>query len=188
MKITLINGSMAKKSHTLALLRFIELLLQEKDAETTLWDLREKPLINVMPEYHRDPSQTPDARVKEWVQMIKESDGVILGSPLYHGSFSGVLKNALDNLGPHAFKHKPIGLVGNASGLRAAMQAPEELRTVVRGLGGYAVPIPVGTAGSDYELIPEGYILTNDEVKERVKLMVEDMLLFIHLYQNHTKN
>jgi len=31
-------------------------------------------------------------------RQVQEADGIILGTPEYHGSFSGVLKNALDHM------------------------------------------------------------------------------------------
>ncbi|WP_375633527.1 MULTISPECIES: NADPH-dependent FMN reductase [unclassified Bartonella] len=38
-----------------------------------------------------------------FVKTIADADDVILASPVYHGSYSGGLKNALDNLDYDAF-------------------------------------------------------------------------------------
>ena len=46
-----------------------------------------------------------------------EADFFILGTPNYHGSFSGILKNALDHLNMDYFKMKPVGLIGNSGGI-----------------------------------------------------------------------
>ena len=51
---------------------------------------------------------------------VKEAEGVILGTPEYHGSFSGVLKNALDLMGFDEFEGKMIGLVGVSGGRMGA--------------------------------------------------------------------
>src|SRR5438477_10122300 len=53
---------------------------------------------------------------------VKESDGVILGTPEYHGSFSGVLKNALDLMGFEEFEGKMLGLVGVSGGAMGAFE------------------------------------------------------------------
>ena len=41
----------------------------------------------------------------------------VLGTPNYHGSYSGILKNALDHLTMDDFKMKPVGLIGNSGGI-----------------------------------------------------------------------
>ncbi len=41
---------------------------------------------------------------------VAGAQGIILGTPEYHGSFSGVLKNALDLMGFDEFEGKMIGL------------------------------------------------------------------------------
>src|SRR5688572_6125630 len=43
---------------------------------------------------------------------VKAADGIILATPEYHGSFSGVLKNAMDLMGFEEFEGKMLGLVG----------------------------------------------------------------------------
>ena len=53
MRITLICGSIAQKSHTNALLKHIEKLLNKKGMETVFWDLKNKPLPIAIPEYHK---------------------------------------------------------------------------------------------------------------------------------------
>ena len=181
MTITLINGSLAKKSHIFVLLLYIETLLEAKKIDTVLWDLRERPLINVIPEYHKNPWDTPDERVQEFVALIQRSDGIVLGSPLYHGSFSGVLKNALDNLQADAFRHKPVALVSNAGGVRVAEKAAEALRPVVRALYGHAIQTQIGTTKSDYEETDSGYILISDDIKERCQRLVDELIQFTAL-------
>jgi NAD(P)H-dependent FMN reductase len=47
----------------------------------------------------------------------------IAGTPLYHGSYSGVLKNAIDPMGFHEFEDKMVGLVGVSGGRMGAGNA-----------------------------------------------------------------
>ncbi|WP_375667310.1 NADPH-dependent FMN reductase [Bartonella sp. CL435QHHD] len=44
-----------------------------------------------------------DAKTHAFVKTIADANDVILASPVYHGSYSGELKNALDNLEYNAF-------------------------------------------------------------------------------------
>ena len=61
---------------------------------------------------------------------VKRCHGLILGTPEYHGSFSGVLKNAIDLMGFEEFEGKMIGLVGVAGGAMGALSALASLRTI----------------------------------------------------------
>jgi NAD(P)H-dependent FMN reductase len=71
---------------------------------------------------------------------VKQADGLILGTPEYHNSFSGVLKNALDLMGFDEFEGKMIGLVGVSGGLMGAFDALNSLRNIGRALHAWVVP------------------------------------------------
>ncbi len=172
----LVCGSIANKSHTRILLRHIEKLLQKKGMETIFWDLREKPLSIALPEFHKNPLLTPNQLVKNFVTLVTNSDGFVLGSPLYHGSYSGVLKNALDNLYYDALRNKPVALVSNSSSIRNCAHPCEHLRLVVRAMYGYALQSQIGTANDDYADRGTEYELVNAEIKERCLRLVEELI------------
>jgi len=188
MLITLICGSIAKKSHTKSLLKYIETLLEEQKVETVMWDLKEKPLAIAIPEFHKNPMQAPDKNVKEFVSLVTKSYGFVLGSPLYHGSYSGVLKNALDNLHFDAFRNKPVALVSNSSSIRNVDHPCEHLRLVVRALFGYALQCQIGTAETDYKEEKDEYILTNEEIIERCHRLTKELISFAAVLRKNSIN
>src|SRR5262245_47589180 len=50
-------------------------------------------------------------------QIVREATGVVIATPEYHGSFSSVIKLAIENLGfPSPLAGKPIALLGVAGG------------------------------------------------------------------------
>jgi len=81
---------------------------------------------------------TPDFRAQ-----VAAADGLLIGSPNYHGSFSGVLKNALDLLGPDALRDKLVGLVVTARGDAGAMNTLNHLRHVCRWMNAWVIPAEV---------------------------------------------
>src|SRR5579872_4271728 len=81
-----------------------------------------------------DGGHRVEAHVEQLRAAVKEADGLILGTPEYHGSFSGVLKNALDLMGFDEFEGKMIGLVGVSGGQMGAFDALNSLRNVGRAL------------------------------------------------------
>ena len=115
------------------------------------------------------------------MSLVTRSDGFVLGSPLYHGSYSGVLKNALDNLHYDAFRNKPVALVSNSSSIRNVDHPCEHLRLVVRALFGYVLQCQIGTANTDYEEVKEEYTLTNEEIIERCHRLTKELISFTTL-------
>lgn len=186
MKTLIICGSIAGKSHTLALLNYINNLINQSGGEVTVWNLKDKPLVIAIPEYHKDPTQHPDLTVKEFIKVVEEADSIILGTPLYHGSYSGVLKNALDQLRWNAFKGKWIGLVGNAGGPRADHVSFSHLRNVVNSMVGYTIQTQVGTSGIDYEETADIYILNDQGIKERCQRLVTELSQLTKTSPNNT--
>jgi|SRR3989344_1065255 len=188
MKILLVCGSIAQKSHTRAFLHFIEELLQKEKARTVFWDLQAKPLPMAIPEFHQNPLKNPNIRVQEFVQAVIDADGFVLGSPLYHGSYSGVLKNALDHLHYDAFRNKPVALVSNSSSIRNAAHPCEHLRLVVRALYGYVLQSQIGTTDKDFNESREDCVLENKEIKERASRLTEELIKFSSLLKKHKIN
>jgi len=175
MKVTLINGSPASKSHTYSLLIHIGEQLKKQKVEVRLWDLRKNIMPVVSPEYHLDPAASPVRIVRAFIRLIEESDAIILGTPLYHGSYSGVLKNAIDHLSPTGFENKIVGLVSNAGGIKNTI-ACEHLRSVVRTLYGYTTQSQIGTSRNDYEETKTGYELKDEDIKKRCQRLVEEII------------
>ena len=102
-------------------------------ATTELLDLREYDLPPLNPD--RD-EQGDSATV---IDRVDNADAVILGSPMYHGSYSGVLKNALDYCGFDEFEGKTVGLLA-VSGGAFPVTTLEHLRSVCRALNAWVLP------------------------------------------------
>jgi FMN reductase len=101
------------------------------------------------------PLYVPEARHRapEAVRLVEEvrrSEGLIIASPGYHGSVSGLVKNALDYLedlreeDPPYLDGRAVGCIAVASGWQAAVSTLGSLRSVVHALRGW--PTPMGAA------------------------------------------
>lgn len=91
-----------------------------------------------------------DAATQLFIDAIDECDGVILASPAYHGSLSGLLKNALDYVNDLAGKPRPlldglpIACLAVGSGEQGTVTTLAALRTIAHALRGW--PTPLGIA------------------------------------------
>jgi NAD(P)H-dependent FMN reductase len=135
-RVVALSGSLREDSLTTSSLRIALLGSAEAGADTELINLREYNLIFAGDENHLLAAPGV-ARLKA---EVKQAHGILLGTPEYHGSFSGVLKNALDLMGFDEFEGKMIGLIGVSAGRLGAFDALNSLRNVGRALHAWVVP------------------------------------------------
>ena len=93
----------------------------------------------------RATTRTPEEN--EFVETMRQASAVIIASPGYHGSISGVVKNALDLLeetarDPHRpyLADMPVGLIATAYGWQATGSTIAALRSIVHALRGWPTP------------------------------------------------
>ena len=92
----------------------------------------------------RATERTPDER--QFVESVRQASAVIIASPGYHGSISGVVKNALDLLEETArdprpyLADMPVGLIATAYGWQATGSTIAALRSIVHALRGWPTP------------------------------------------------
>lgn len=103
----------------------------------------------LLPHYNpAEPERSPEARAL--VAAVREADGIILASPGYHGTISGLVKNALDYIEDLAKDERPylddlpVGSIGVAWGNQAAVNTLRALRDITHALRG--IPVPYGAA------------------------------------------
>jgi FMN reductase len=101
------------------------------------------------------PAYAPGAEVlaqgaRRILAEIRRADGIILGTPGYHGGISGLVKNALDYIEELKSDPRPylegraVGCIVTAAGSQGATATLIALRSVVHALRGW--PTPLGAA------------------------------------------
>jgi FMN reductase len=115
-------------------------------AETRLFD---GVFISGLPLYVPDRKERTDAE-RDFIETMRCCDGVIVGTPGYHGSLSGPVKNVLDLLEDTARDEKPylegraFGCVVTAYGWQACGTTLVALRMIAHALRAW--PTPFGAA------------------------------------------
>jgi FMN reductase len=140
-----IGGSMRTDSQSERALRIALAGAEEAGAKITM--LTGSQIL--LPFY--DP--TVPERPKDAVRLVEElrsADGVLLVSPGYHGTVSGLVKNALDYIEDLRNDERPyldgraVGCVAAAHGWQASVTTLTALRSIVHALRGW--PTPLGAA------------------------------------------
>ena len=185
-QVLLICGSARKASHTAALTENVAAVLEKMGAQAIIWNLGDRPLPTADPNFHDDPSKHPDHSVKWLVSLATDAHGFVFASPIYHNSYSGVLKNAIDHLTIRQFLYKPVGLLSH--GANRSTQAVDHLRIVVRGLLGIATPTHICTQNQDYcEALSGKYELSSEDIMIRIKRFSAEFLAFAEIAETLRK-
>ncbi len=120
--------------------------------------------------------------LERWRADVAMADGLILGTPEYHGSFSGVLKNALDYLDLEQTEGKMIGLVGVSGGAMGAFDAMNGLRSVGRAMHSWVVPLQAAVPEASKAFSSNGEV-RNAELEKRLLEVGEQVARFAHLHK-----
>jgi FMN reductase len=81
-----------------------------------------------------------NAGVERLRNKIAGASGIILATPNYHGTLSGVLKNALDLMSMREFEGKVVGLIGVSGGRMGGASTLNSLRAIGRALHAWVIP------------------------------------------------
>ncbi|MES3517735.1 MAG: NAD(P)H-dependent oxidoreductase [Natronomonas sp.] len=130
--------------------------------ETDYIDLRELDL----PVFDADRETPPDA--ESLTDRVEAADSVILGTPVYHGSYSSALKNALDYCGFDEFEETTVGLLCVAGGSFPTTTL-DHLRSVCRALNAWVLPHQVAIPKVSGQF--DGGELVDADVRRRVDVL-----------------
>jgi len=167
-RVATIVGSLRADSHSRpACRRALTAAEAYEDVETDLLDLREFRL----PVFDADHREAGDA--EEFTRRVRAADSVILGTPVYHGSYSSALKNALDYCGFDEFENTTVGLLCVAGGSFPTTTL-DHLRSVARAVNAWVVPhqVAIPRARNAFD---DGELLDGD-VAERVDTLGRRMV------------
>ena len=168
--------------------RMVRAVLSECEQRGATSRMFSGPDLALFPHYSpENPSRTPEQL--EFVEAVRKADGIVIGSPGYHGSISGLVKNAIDLLEDlnkderTYFDGRAVGLIVVAAGWQACGVTLQAMRGIVHAMRGW--PTPMGITINTVEQKPFGD--AGDEVVDpRVKLYVQGQATQLMYFARHT--
>jgi FMN reductase len=98
------------------------------------------------------------------IEALRRADGVIIASPGYHGTVSGLIKNALDYVEDMAkderiyFEGRAVGLIAVAAGWQATGSTLATLRSITHALRGWPTPMAIAVNSANPVFASDGSI------------------------------
>lgn len=168
-RVVAVSGSLHEPSKTTALVCAITAAIAERaDVDAQLIELTQlgPELAGAL---RRD--QLPPA-VEEKLQAIENADLLIVGSPVYRASFTGLFKHLFDFVGQYALVGTPVLLAATGGGERHALIIEHQLRPLFAFF--QALTLPLGVYASDTDF--DGYEVATEVLRARIALAAERAL------------
>jgi len=176
--IVAVGGTLRANSSTERAMRHVLGAVERAGARTKLISGNALQLPLYQPD---NPERSSAAR--SLVAELALADGIILGSPGYHGSISGLVKNALDyaedlraDVRPY-FSGRAVGCIATAGGWPGAVNTLGALRDIVHALRGW--PTPIGAAiNSAEKIFDDQGVCQVPRIVEMLDLMAGEVMSF----------
>lgn len=124
-----------------------ERLAATHEVTSTVFDLG---LLAVAPADGRSPDELGDDTATV-VDGLAAADAVVLCTPVYRGSMTGVLKNLLDHVPVEALEGKPTAIAAIGGSLHHYLGAERHLRDVLAFFGALTAPVALYLTPSDFD-------------------------------------
>jgi chromate reductase len=169
-KILAFAGSLRKGSYNKALVRAAVELAPE-NVVMEVFDLEG------IPPYNQDLENTPPERVTEFKDKIKSADALLIATPEYNYSVSGVLKNAIDWASRpktgNPLEGKPVAIMSASIGRLGGARAQYHLRQSFVFLNMHPVNQPEVMLPSAADNIDANGRLTNEQTRQLIRQLLE---------------
>ena len=179
MKVTLLLGSIRNGRQSDRIAYYLEEKLKQHTIDAELIDLKESSLPLMQERVGHHPELPEEVKVVS--ERLHQADALIFISPEYHGSFSGVLKNAVDYFW-NEFSKKPIGVVTVSGGKFGGINASSHLQQLVLSLGAFPMPtkLLVPEVGNVFnpgdQSVQETFVLATERFIKEYKWFAEAII------------
>jgi FMN reductase len=167
-----ISGSPTPESRTLdAVNRAVE-FAREHDADVSAEVINIRDLDMQFCD-GRDPDLY-EGDTRTVIDKVIAADGLIIGTPMYRASYTGVLKNVFDVIPNDALMGKPVGLIATGGTDHHFLAIEHELKPVIGFFSGYPIP---GAVYANNEHYSNG-TLVDEGVLDRLRQLAEAVVRF----------
>lgn len=179
-RIVGIGGTLRAGSSSERLVRAVLAACADAGAETILYDgaaLARFGHFNV-----EDAARTDEQRA--FIASVRNADGLVIGTPGYHGGVSRLVKNAIDLLEdlrsdtrPY-FEGRPVGLIVSAAGWQAGGVTLGALRGIVHAMRGWPTPIGIAINSVEQRPFDAGGALIDPGIATAVTAQADQIMSF----------
>jgi len=166
LKLVAVSGGLQRPSRTLVLVEEIVAALSVAiPLDVRLIELGElAPAVGCAVYRNQLP---PEARTH--IEAIEAADALVVASPVFRGSFTGLFKHLFDLIGQDALIDKPVLLAATGGSERHSLVIEHQLRPLFAFFQALTLPLGVYASERDFD----GYGIASTALRQRIALAVE---------------
>ena len=175
-----IGGTMTANSSSERVMRHVLAQCEARGAETICFDGNALDL----PMYGYGTPRTDKSIAL--IDALRRAEGVVIASPGYHGTVSGLIKNALDYIEDMAkddrpyFEGRAVGLITVAAGWQATGTTLATLRSIVHALRGWPTPMAI-TVNSVMPVFAEDGSVSDTTLMNQLDILAQQVVGFARM-------
>jgi FMN reductase len=165
-KVVAVSGGLQRPSRTLSLVEELLFALGEAlPIEVKLIELGNisGQLAGVL---HRGHAS---AELEAHIKSIEDADFLLVASPVYRGSYTGLFKHLFDLVHHEALQDVPVLLAATGGSDRHALVIDHQLRPLFSFFQSLTLPIGVFAVEKEFD----GYAIANEALQQRIALAVQ---------------
>lgn len=172
-KVIVFSGSFNRPSKTTALVNFIgEKVAQKFDSNVLTYDLLDAGTSLGLAQRASDL----DRQGQQIIDELTAADALVIGSPVYKGSYPGLFKHFIDLIEPERLFGKPVLLAATGGGDRHALMVEHQLRPLFGFFMAHSLPTAIYAAPRDFSA---GNDIASPELIARIDKAVDQFSPFI---------
>ena len=115
----------------------------------------------------------PDAR--DAIDLVEAADLIVVGSPAYRATYTGLFKLFFDHVGQYAIVDKPIVLTATGGSDRHALLVEHQMRPLFGFFQALTLPLGIFANEGDFT----DYRISSDDLTERIETAVDRTVPFV---------
>ncbi len=177
LKILAVAGSLQGASVTRVVINSVAEQLRGAGCQVDVLDFVKEPLALYNPDTAHDLPGYAALQAR-----VEAADVIVLGTPDYHGSLSGAMKNFLDHFWREFAGKLFVTIVASHE---KGLTVTDQLRTIARQC--YAWTLPYGISLTEEVDVANGKIIS-DSLRERLQMLVRDVRIYGQLLARQRRN
>ncbi|MEV0826091.1 FMN reductase [Nonomuraea rubra] len=147
MKLIVVSAGLTQPSSTRLLAdRLTEAVAQRAEVEVRVVELRDLA-VDIANNF---VTGFPNTRLREVVEAVTQADGLVVVTPIFSGSYSGLFKSFFDVIDNGALAGKPVLIAATGGTPRHSLALEHALRPLFAYLRAVVVPTAVYAAAEDW--------------------------------------